>query len=174
MPGERQQVIDREHLVFLLMIFSFLVWYLCDATAASPTFSNLILIAPVGAFALILSVYILAVEIIGRRALPKTAELDQVEAAAETAPSRFRTGSLTTIALLMGFFGLFVAAIPNLGFDVSSFLFIVATMWLLGERRVLFTLSLGLGISAAISVAALALLTFPIPMGIARYVWRAL
>jgi hypothetical protein len=35
-------------------------------------------------------------------------------------------------------------------------------------------LSLALGISAAISVAALTLLTFPIPMGIARALWRAL
>lgn len=74
----------------------------------------------------------------------------------------------------MVLFGLFVAAIPYLGLDIASFIFIIATLWLLGERRVIFTLSLALGISAAISIAALALLTFPIPLGIARSLWRAL
>ncbi len=74
----------------------------------------------------------------------------------------------------MGLFGLFVAAMPYLGLDVASLIFIVATLWLLGERRVIFMLSLALSISAAISIAAMTLLTFPIPMGIARLLWRAL
>jgi hypothetical protein len=71
-------------------------------------------------------------------------------------------------------FGVFVAAISYVGFDIASFLFIAASLWLFGERRVIFTLSLALGISAGISIAALALLTFPVPMGIARSLWRAL
>ncbi len=174
MPGERQHVVDWEHAGFLLAILGFIVWYLWDATAASPTFSNLILIAPVGAFALILTAYIGLVEIFGVRAAPSIPQNDQVEARAETTPSRFRAGSLRTITLLMGLFGLFVAVMPYLGFDVASFLFIIATLWLLGERRVMFSLLLALGISAGISIAALALLTFPIPMGIARSLWSAL
>lgn len=155
-------------------MLAFLAWYLWDATAASPTFSNLILIAPVGAAALILLLYIGTAEITGCDGVPKMSPSDQNELPAEAAPSRFRAGSRRTIALLMGLFGLFVAAIPYLGFDAASFLFVVATLWLLGERRVIFMLSLALGISAGISVTALTLLTFPIPMGIARSLWRAL
>ena len=73
----------------------------------------------------------------------------------------------------MGLFGLFVAAMPYLGFDIATFFFVIATLWLLGERRVLFSLSLALGISVALSVAALTLLTFPMPLGIARALWRS-
>jgi len=174
MPSERQHVKDWEHVFFLTIMLGFLLWYLTDATAASPTFSNLILIAPVGAAALILLLYVGAVEIFGRGGVPKTSAPGQSELPAESASSRFRAGSRRAVALLMVLFGLFVAAIPYLGLDIASFIFIVATLWLLGERRIIFTLSLALGISAAISIAALALLTFPIPLGIARSLWRAL
>ena len=98
----------------------------------------------------------------------------QTEPSAEAAPGRFRTGSLGTSVALMGLFGLFVVAMPYLGFDVATFFFTLATLWLLGERRVIFSLSLALGISAALSLAALTLLTFPIPLGIARSLWRDL
>lgn len=170
MQGERQRAIDWEHLVFLLGIVGFLVWFCWDATAASPTFSNLILIAPVAAVALILCVYIGSIEIFRPSATAKATDQN----AADAVPSRFRAGSLKAIALLMGLFALFVGAIPYAGFDVASFVFIVATLWLLGERRVMFTLLLALGIAAGISIAALTLLTSPIPMGIAGWLWSAL
>ncbi len=174
MPSERRHATDREHIVFLAALLAFVIWYLSDATAASPTFSNLILIAPVGALAILLALYIGAVEIFGHHAAPVGAATSKAETAVDGAQSRFRAGAVGTIMLLMVFFALFVAAIPYLGFDVATFAFIIATLWLLGERRVLFTLSLAFGISAGVSIAALTLLTFPIPMGIARAVWRAL
>ncbi len=173
MSSERGHRTDWEHLFFLAIVLIFLVWYLWTATAASPTFSNLILIAPIGAVAGILALYIGAVEIFGHTAVMKAAAFGQ-GAAAETAPSRFRTGSLTTIGLLMVLFGLFVVAIPYVGFDVATFVFVLATLWLLGERSVLFSLSLALGIAVALSIAALTLLTFPMPLAIARSLWRAL
>jgi hypothetical protein len=104
----------------------------------------------------------------------KAVTVARIESAAEAAPSRSRSGSLMTIVLVMGLFGLFVAAIPYLGFDVAMFFFILATLWLLGERRALLSLSLALGITAAVSIAALTLLTFPMPLGIARSLWRSL
>lgn len=45
---------------------------------------------------------------------------------------------------------LFVAGIPYLGFDLAIFFFVIAALWLCGERRVLFSLSLALGIAAAL------------------------
>lgn len=174
MPSEGEHRTDWEHLFFLAIILAFLVWYLWTATAASPTFSNLILIAPVGAVAGILVLYVGLAEIFGHTAIVKAAAFGQVAAATEATPSRFRAGSLTTIMLLMGLFGLFVAAIPYFGFDVATFFFILATLWLLGERRVMFSLSLALGIAAVLSIAALTLLTFPMPLAIARSIWRAL
>ncbi|MGC1778537.1 MAG: hypothetical protein WBB34_11365 [Xanthobacteraceae bacterium] len=45
---------------------------------------------------------------------------------------------------------LFLAGIPYVGFDLTIFFFVIATLWLFGERRVLFSLSLALGIAAAL------------------------
>jgi hypothetical protein len=171
MPSQRQDGADWEHLSFLTAILAFLVWYLWDATAASPTFSNLILIAPVGALAIALCCYVASAELIGRRA---AAQADASGDRGPAASSRFRTTPLGTIALLMSLFALFVAAIPYLGFDIATFFFMIATLRLLGERNPFFALALALGISAGVSIAALALLTVPMPMGIAQTVWRAL
>lgn len=173
MSSEGEHRTDWEHLIFLAAVVVFLVWYLWTSTLASPTFSNLILIAPVGAVAGLLALYVGATEIFGHTAVMKAAAFGHASAA-ESAPSRFRAGSLTTIALLMGLFGLFVAVIPYAGFDVATFAFVLATLWLLGERSVLFSLSLSLAIAVALSIAALTLLTFPMPLLIARSLWRAL
>jgi hypothetical protein len=174
MSGERKNIIDWEHLIFLSVIVAFLLWYLWDATTASPTFSNLILIAPAGAGALILAIYIGIFEIAGLRAAPAASPAEQTPPGVNIPPSRFREGSFGTIVLLMLLFALFVAAIPYAGFDIASFVFIVATLWLLGERRVTFALLLALAIAAAVSIAALLLLAIPMPMGIASYLWGAL
>jgi putative tricarboxylic transport membrane protein len=171
MSGQRQRVIDWEHLCFLAALVAFVAWYLCDAIAASPTFSNLILIAPAGILAVALALYIAATEILPLR--PRVGAAADIETAPPAEPSRFRQGSLGTIALLMGLFGLFVAAIPYAGFDVASFAFTAATLWLLGERRILFGLLLALGLAASVSIAALALLTVPMPMTVVRYGWGA-
>ena len=167
MSSERGHRSDWEHVFFLAVVLLFLVWYLWTATAASPTFSNLILIAPVGAVAAVLLTYNAATEIFGHRAVARASDAGQEAAAAETAPSRFRAGSLTTIMLLMGLFGLFVVGIPYVGFDLATFFFVIATLWLLGERRVIFSISLALGIAVALSIAALTLLTFPMPLMLA-------
>ena len=66
MARERERVPDWEHLLFAALLLAFVVWYLWTAAAASPTFSNLILIGPVGAVAAALLLYIGASEIFGR------------------------------------------------------------------------------------------------------------
>jgi hypothetical protein len=173
MPGTERRVIDWEHLAVVLAILGFLAWYLSDAALASPTFSNLILIAPIGACAAALALFVGVTEILNRQAPAPVIDLHQGETS-ETAPSRFRSGSIKAILLLMGLFAIYVAAIPYAGFDVASFFFIAGTLWLLGERRVLMTLAIALGVSAGISLAALTLLTVPVPLGVAPIFWSAL
>jgi|SRR6185437_2771397 hypothetical protein len=107
MSREREHVPDWEHLLFAALLLAFIVWYLWTAAAASLTFSNLILIAPVGAVAAGLLLYIASVEIFGR--MPATsASAVQTDSTASTPHGRFRSGSLATIAALMGLFGAFV------------------------------------------------------------------
>jgi hypothetical protein len=174
MQARRQHVPDWEHLVFLSAIVAFLIWYVWDATAASPTFSNLILIAPAAAAAFTLALYIATVEILGRGALPQPARRGGEAPAPPVGPSRFRPAAVGAIAGLMALFAAFVIAIPYAGFDIASFAFVVMTLWLLGERRIIVTLMLALSIAAGVSAAAIALLTVPIPMAVAGRLWSAL
>lgn len=59
------------------------------------------------------------------------------------------------IAIMM----LFVGGIPYLGFDLAIFFSVVALLWLFGERRVIFSLSLALGIAAALCLGCVLGLT---------------
>jgi hypothetical protein len=98
---------------------------------------------PAGA-AFILALYIAVTEIPGRGAVPQSAERDEPAAPGHAGPSRFRSGAVRTIAPLMALFATFVIAIPYAGFDIATFAFVAATLWLLGERRRLVTLVLAL------------------------------
>jgi hypothetical protein len=62
------------------------------------------------------------------------------------------TRSLTTWLPLTVLAGLSVASIPYLGFDLAIFFSVIAGLWLFGERRVMFALSLALGIAVALCV----------------------
>lgn len=173
MSRERDRVPEWEHVLFAVFLFAFVVWYMWTAATASLTFSNLILIGPVGAAACALLLYIGFIDIFGRAEAAGALSV-QAEASGSAGHGRFRSGSVATIAALMGLFGGFVVAIPYVGFDVATLLFVAATLWLLGERRVIVLLSLALGIAAALSLAALTLLTFPVPMVVARALWGSL
>lgn len=63
-----------------------------------------------------------------------------------------KTRSLTTFLLLTVLLALSVASIPYLGVDLAIFFSVIAGLWLFGERRVMFALSLALGIAAALCV----------------------
>jgi putative tricarboxylic transport membrane protein len=174
MPREPKRVRDWEHVLFATMLLGFVVWYLATATAASPTFSNLMLIAPVGAVAIVLIVFIVLAEVFGRSSAATIGPSGQLEKSSPAAQERFRSGAVGTIVALIVLFGLFVVAIPYVGFDIATFAFTLATLWLLGERGIVFSLSIALGTAAVLSIAALTLLTFPMPLTVARTLWGAL
>jgi hypothetical protein len=73
--------------------------------------------------------------------------------AAATAPPR---GPLTAILVLTALFMVFLAGIPYLGFDLAVFFSVIAGLWLLGERRVLFSLALALAVAAALCLGGAA------------------
>jgi len=173
MSRGRKHLPDWEHLLFLATLLGFVIWYLSTVTVASATFSNLILVAPVSAAAILFLLYIGWKEFAGLSSDAPT-ELAQTEPQSNASAGRFRSGSAGTIAALMGLFALFVAATPYVGFDISTFFFVAATLRLLGERRVIFSLTLAFAVAAALSIAALTLLTFPMPLGVARVLWSGL
>jgi len=58
---------------------------------------------------------------------------------------------------------LFLAGIPYLGVDLAVFFFVIAALWLAGERRVLFSLLLALGIATALCAGCAAVFAFGLP-----------
>jgi hypothetical protein len=64
-----------------------------------------------------------------------------------------------TPVFVLAVFLLFLAGIPYLGFDLAVFFSVIAVLWLSGERRVMFSLSLALGIAAALCLGCVLGLT---------------
>jgi len=100
--------------LLLAVIAGFAVWLAQDAARRSPSFENLVLVVPVAILLVGLSAA-LALAALRRPATPGSGGLMKV---------------LALLALLVGL----VAGLDTIGFDVSSFLFLVAATWLLGER----------------------------------------
>jgi putative tricarboxylic transport membrane protein len=101
--------------LLLVVVAGFAVWLAQDAARRSPSFENLVLVVPVAILLVGLSAA-LAVAALRRPAEPGAG------------------GVLKVMALLALLVGL-VAGLDTIGFDVSSFLFLVAATWLLGERN---------------------------------------
>jgi putative tricarboxylic transport membrane protein len=113
-----------EHVLLLLAIAGWTIWFLTDSWRVSAKLENLMLIVPGAALTLGLCVFI------GVRAMLDSPREDGAhESFAPLA------GDLRTI----GFIALFAAFIAGLAwgwFDLSAFVFLFASLLLLGERNV--------------------------------------
>ena len=122
----------------------FVGWYLTETVQASTALHNLLLILPLSImlFGLLAAVLLLTVRV-GAKGLPL----------AERNSIRLPIG--WKIPVLMLWFGLYVATLPGLGFDVGSMLFCAACLITQGERRLLglagFSILFGLLIGFAMS-----------------------
>jgi len=118
--------------LLLALVSGFAVWLAWDAWRRSPSFENLVLIVPV------------AVLLVGLSLVLALAALRR--------PDEAGPGGLLKVLALLGLLALLVAGLETVGFDVSSFLFLLAATWLLGERRPLRIL-----LFAAVTTAAVVL-----------------
>ncbi|MCP1337915.1 tripartite tricarboxylate transporter TctB family protein [Futiania mangrovi] len=134
------------HLAFIGAAAAFLIWYFLDAYGASSRLENLMLIAPATAIGLGLCLFLAAAEFVTvEGAAPRTA-LPAVD---------------PRVPLFMALLAAYVAALVyDLGFDVASFLFLAASLWVLGERRptllvvfpAVFTVLIVLGMQELLSI----------------------
>jgi putative tricarboxylic transport membrane protein len=125
--------------LLLAVVAGFAIWLAQDAARRSPSFENLVLVVPVAVLLVGLSL-MLAIAAWRRPAEPGSGGVLKV---------------LALLALLVGL----VAGLDTIGFDISSFLFLVAATWLLGERNLLRIL-----LFSAITTAAVVLsLEFMLP-----------
>ena len=132
--------------VVLLALSSLVIWYLFDAYNASSHFANLILILPISILVLLLCL----IEFIS-----------QLRGLHEPPPDLEPMASMLPVILL---FVAFVLSLEWLGFDVGTFAFICAFLWLHGERRIVWILAYSISFALLMSLFFSAMLPYPMPM----------
>ena len=152
--GGRRIAVDAPHLAFVTFIAVWCVWFGLDAFSGRADVENLIMIVPgaIVAFMLYFFVAFGCFHVVGGVVQPE--------------PSRHPLESgvaiklIGSMALLVGL----VAAGPILGFDAASFLYILAMLLLLGERRIAILL-LGPVIFCVVAVYGFnSIVTNPLPL----------
>jgi Tripartite tricarboxylate transporter TctB family len=126
--GGKTITIDLPHLAFATAIAVWCAWFCQDAWHAQQDVENLIMIVPASILAMILYVVVAA----GCFHVVPAEDQNPVAPRRPLAPGI--AGKITgTMALL----GAYVTCAPLFGFDVASFVYILAMLLLLGERRIL-------------------------------------
>ena len=64
----------------------------------------------------------------------------------------------------MALFALYIVSLNWLGFDVGTFLFLLASLWFGGERRAVWLAGYALAFSSAASLFFMTMLPYPMPM----------
>jgi hypothetical protein len=127
--GGSKIAVDVPHLAFVSAIVGWCVWFCRDAWLAQADVENLIMIVPAAVAAGVLYVFVAAgcFKVVGR-----------ADGFGTRRP--LHTGVGVKIAGTMALLAALVVAGPLVGFDIASFVYILATLLLLGERRILILL----------------------------------
>lgn len=125
----RKFQIDWGHLLVATLIVGACIWYLLDTRGTSLRISNLIFVQPAVYLAIILYVLILPQCI----RIKSSSNLEQTPQ--NPGEESLTWAQLLRVASLAVAFGLFIWGMEPLGFDVSSWLFMVVGLFIAGERR---------------------------------------
>ena len=133
-------------LVVLILLAGLSAFYGFDAYQASSSILNLILVLPVTVLVLVLCTFQFIVAVPGVRK-PDPA-FDPVK----------------DVIPVMALFVFYVATLEWLGFDVGTFVFIGAFLWLHGERRWPWVIGYALAFSMLMALFFSMMLPYPMPM----------
>lgn len=143
--------IDYGHLIFLIIISGWVIWYWINARSVSTSPENLLIIQPVSIGILILTVCI----------LPQV--FRSVDIPAELKPEPLSTVEfLKIVAVMLAMVGL-VYLMFTVGFDVGVLFFSAITTIICGERRPLLVGLFSIVTTLVIVKGYQLLITFPMP-----------
>lgn len=135
-------------------------WYLTDAYQASSSTENLLLILPAAVVVILLCLWVIGSTLFrSLRSEPQEAEAD-----AEKQPKKKQVSVFGAMCILAGF----VLSMDWIGFDVATFLFMVALMFLQGERRPFWLGVFPLGFAILVSLFFEYMIPYPMPMLLGR------
>jgi len=139
------------HLLLLAVILSVVLFYVFDARGVSLRTSNLLLVQPAAIIALILVALV----------IPQC--FHRVDAdAPEAKPTDFK--ELGRVGALAGAFGVFIFSVERVGFDVSTFVFMVVALFVCGEKRWYVYLPFSAIFTTGLIYGYGALIPFPFPL----------
>ncbi|WP_102108621.1 tripartite tricarboxylate transporter TctB family protein [Oceaniglobus roseus] len=143
------------HLALLAAFAAFTVWYTADAWAAQSKVQNMLLIGPAAALSLVL---ILVLAVAEARRIAKGTDAAPPP---ETPPDTFAAKHGTPIAA--GLMGVYVIAMPLVGFDVATVVYVAVSMVLQGARdwRIILAFSLVAGLLPVWAIEEM--LSIPVP-----------
>ena len=150
----RRIAVDLPHLAFVTGIGGWCAWFCRDAWRSNAGVENLILILPVSGAAVMLYLFIAA------------GCFRAVDDAAGSRHARepLARGIGIRIAGSMALLAAFVVTGPWIGFDVATFLYLLATLLFLGERRIIVLLLVPLVFCVAAIYCFNNLLQTPLPL----------
>lgn len=149
-----RRVVDWGHLILLAIIAAVVVAYLLDARSVSLKTNNLLLVQPASIIALVL------VAIVLTQCFRRT-PTDEAERAVNPAAG---WRGLVGPGLLAVLFGAFALTLEIVGFDVATFVFIAAGLWVCGERRLWVVLPFSAAFTALLVYGYQAIIPYPFPL----------
>jgi putative tricarboxylic transport membrane protein len=150
------------HILLLLIILGWTLWYLLDALRVSWNLRNIILIVPLAGIILAAALF----ELARQAALGMGWLRPPAEAAVPAGPGAEQPqsrGDLARGVVLLGMLGLLVFSMARIGFDAAIFLFLFSALLLLEPRRILAKLVFAVVFTVIVVRGARLMLPFPMP-----------
>lgn len=139
-------------------------WYLLDAYRASSSSENLLLILPAAVVVIGLCLWIIGTTLFNSiRTISLQPTLEEEKSEKKT-PEKKQVSVLGAMVIL----GCFVLSMDWIGFDVATFLFMVAFMFLQGERRLFWLGGFSLIFAFLVSMFFEYMIPYPMPMLLGR------
>ncbi|SEA77209.1 Tripartite tricarboxylate transporter TctB family protein [Desulfuromusa kysingii] len=133
-------------------------WYLFDSYKASASTENLLLILPSASVVILLCLWVVL-----RTCFNFRKQKEVVSEEEQPKPEK-KVSVLAAMALLAGY----VLSMDWIGFDVATFLFMAALMFLQGERRLVWLGGFSFGFAFLVSLFFEYMIPYPMPMLLGR------
>ncbi len=143
------------HLLLIAAVAAYTVWYVNDVVNASAAVRNLLFVVPVGIFILGLCA-ILAVQsitAIARGDAPSAEAAEDADAPVD--------GNPRMPVIMAGLFVAYIAAMSYVGFDVATFVYIAACLWVQGERNLPLVLLYAIAFAAVLTYGFRSMIPYP-------------
>lgn len=156
-----RRTIDWGHLSVLTTVGGAVLWYLADAISVSTNIHNLLLVAPLCIVALAMCLIIAPQCFRKDVVISEAAHQEGVNNAGAEGLRSMDHKNLLVIGSVGAALGIYVFILNVVGFDIATWLFALAVMFVCGERRPFFLMIYPLVVTVLLISAFRALLPFP-------------